>query len=34
MRKLFLLAIHNRVDIDILCDEAYEMEDGILTKTR
>ena len=42
MRKLFLsfkeegktllLASHNREDIELLCDEVYEMEDGILRK--
>lgn len=32
--KLILLASHNRDDIDILCDEVFEMEDGILTKIR
>lgn len=25
-------ASHNREDIDILCDEVYEMEEGVLTK--
>lgn len=30
--KLILLASHNREDIDILCDEVYEMENGILKK--
>lgn len=31
--KLIILASHNREDIDILCDEVYEMENGILKKT-
>jgi ABC-2 type transport system ATP-binding protein len=30
--KLILLASHNREDIDILCDEVYEMEMGELKK--
>lgn len=30
--KLILLTSHNREDIEVLCDEVYEMEDGILTK--
>ena len=44
MRKLFLklkeqgrtmlVASHNREDIDVLCDEVYEMENGILKKRR
>lgn len=29
--KLIILASHNREDIDVLCDEVYEMEDGVLT---
>lgn len=29
--KLILLASHNREDIDTLCDEVYEMDNGILT---
>lgn len=29
--KLILLASHSREDIDILCDEVYEMEDGQIT---
>lgn len=32
--KLILLASHNREDIEVLCDEVYEMEGGILTKLR
>ena len=28
--KLILLASHNREDIEILCDEVYELENGIL----
>ena len=31
--KLIILASHNREDIDVLCDEVYEMEDGVLQKT-
>ena len=44
MRKLFLefkeqgktmlIASHNREDIDILCDEVYEMDHGVLEQTR
>lgn len=30
--KLIILASHNREDIEILCDEVYEMENGELTK--
>lgn len=30
--KLILLASHNREDIELLCDEVYEMEKGILSK--
>ena len=32
--KLILLASHNREDIDILCDEVYEMEIGQLKRIR
>ena len=32
--KLFLLTSHNREDIEILCDEVYEMEEGILNKLK
>lgn len=32
--KLILLASHNREDIDILCDEVYEMEMGKLKRIR
>lgn len=32
--KLILLASHNREDIEVLCDEVYEMEDGVLNKLR
>ena len=32
--KLIILASHNREDIDILCDEVYEMEEGVMTKIR
>ena len=31
--KLIILASHNREDIDVLCDEVYEMEAGVLQKT-
>lgn len=30
--RLIILASHNREDIDILCDEVYEMENGELTR--
>ena len=30
--KLIILASHNREDIDVLCDEVYEMEGGVLRK--
>jgi len=30
--KLIILASHNREDINILCDEIYEMDQGCLTK--
>ena len=30
--KTVLLASHNREDIDVLCDEVYEMEDGVICK--
>lgn len=30
--KLIILASHNREDIDVLCDEVYEMEDGVIRK--
>jgi len=30
--KLILLASHNREDIELLCDEVYEMENGILSR--
>lgn len=32
--KLILLASHSLEDIDVLCDEVYEMEDGVLSKVR
>lgn len=32
--KLILLASHNREDIDILCDEVYEMEMGELKRIK
>ena len=30
--KLLILASHNREDIDVLCDEVYQMENGTLKK--
>lgn len=30
--KLIILASHNREDIQVLCDEVYEMEDGVIRK--
>lgn len=30
--KIVILASHNREDIDVLCDEVYEMENGVMTK--
>lgn len=30
--KTIILASHNREDIDVLCDEVYEMENGVMTK--
>lgn len=30
--KLIILASHNKEDIDVLCDEVYEMDDGRLLK--
>lgn len=30
--KTILLASHNREDIDVLCDEVYEMEAGVVRK--
>lgn len=32
--KLMLFASHNREDIEVLCDEVYEMEDGQLSRIR
>ena len=32
--KLILLTSHNREDIEILCEEVYEMEEGILNKLK
>lgn len=32
--KLIILASHNREDIDVLCDEVYEMEGGIICKVK
>lgn len=31
--KLIILASHNREDIDVLCDEVYEMENGVLSRS-
>ena len=33
MGKLILLASHNKEDIEVLCDEVYEMSHGTLKKT-
>ena len=30
--KLILIASHNKADIDILCDEVYEMESGTMKR--
>ena len=32
MGKLILLASHNKDDIELLCDEVYEMNHGVLEK--
>lgn len=32
--RTMLVASHNREDIDVLCDEVYEMDHGILTTER
>ena len=32
--KTIVLASHNSADIDILCDEVYEMEQGVCTKIK
>lgn len=32
--KLIILASHNKEDIDVLCDEVYEMDMGKLSKVR
>ena len=32
--KTILVASHNPEDIRILCDEVYEMDDGIMTKRK
>jgi ABC-2 type transport system ATP-binding protein len=32
MGKLILLASHNKDDIELLCDEVYEMDHGMLQK--
>lgn len=34
MGKLIILASHNKEDIDVLCDEVYEMDMGKLSKIR
>ena len=31
-QKLIILASHNKEDIDSLCDEVYEMENGSLNR--
>ena len=31
MGKLIIMASHNYADIEALCDEVYEMDNGILT---
>ena len=30
--KTIVLASHNREDIEILCDQVYEMDDGVLSE--
>ena len=32
--KLILMASHNKEDIDTLCDEVYQMEDGRVSRIR
>ena len=32
--KLLLLASHNKEDIDVLCDEIYEIDNGTITRLR
>ena len=32
--KTILLCSHNAEDIDVLCDEVYEIDKGVLTKIR
>ena len=32
--KLIILASHNREDIEVLCDEVYEMEGGVISKVK
>lgn len=32
--KLIILASHNREDIEILCDEVYEMDGGMIYKMK
>ena len=32
--KTILVASHNPEDIRILCDEVYEMDDGIMTRKK
>ena len=32
--RTILLASHNKEDIEILCDEVYEMEDGVMSRIK
>ena len=32
--KLIILASHNREDIEVLCDEVYEMEGAVISKVK
>lgn len=32
--KTIIISSHNKEDIDLLCDDVYEMEQGILTRVR
>lgn len=32
--KLIILASHNKEDIDVLCDQVYEMDNGVLSMLR
>ena len=32
--RLIILASHNREDIEVLCDEVYEMEGGVISKVK